>query len=231
MIKQIGTKIYYCLVTGNVIKIIGDMMGYVKETTFDEDIEIYTELKERDKDSIGLLQFGYGEYPKLSQGSTGVMVDLETKELIFSYEELPIPPQEPTLDEIVQEQGNKISILEAENSALLESQKVQDRTIVENDMRMMDLEWALEDLITSINPTAKINLTEVFSMFGRSATYFNQLKQMIEMENYDSKEDMERILNKYAAGSRPRITQEEYDQLFDLLYPPVYDIPTTIPEV
>ncbi|MBP3915911.1 hypothetical protein [Clostridium sp.] len=137
----------------------------------------------------------------------------------------------PTLEILQQEQGNKISILEAENSALLESQKVQDRTIVENDMRMMDLEWALEDLITSINPTAKINLTEVFTMFGRSSTYFNQLKQMIEMENYDSKEDMERILNKYAAGSRPRITQEEYDQLFDLLYPPVYDIPTTIPEV
>ena len=131
----------------------------------------------------------------------------------------------------VDESQKKISILEAENSALLESQKVQDRTIVENDMRMMDLEWALEDLITSINPTAKINLTEVFTMFGRSSTYFNQLKQMIEMENYDSKEDMERILNKYAAGSRPRITQEEYDQLFDLLYPPVYDIPTTIPEV
>ena len=228
MIKQIGTKIYYCLVTGNVIKIIGDMQGYVKETTFDEDIEIYTELKERDRDSIGLLQFEYGEYPKLSKDSTGVMVNLETKELIFSYEELPTPPQEPTEIEIIQ---NKISILEAENSALLESQKVQDRTIVENDMRMMDLEWALEDLITSINPTAKINLTEVFTMFGRSATYFNQLKQMIEMENYDSKEDMERILNKYAAGSRPRITQEEYDQLFDLLYPPVYDIPTTIPEV
>lgn len=142
-----------------------------------------------------------------------------------------IPTLEEQLNEITKEQGEKISILEAENSALLESQKVQDRTIVENDMRMMDLEWALEDLITSINPTAKINLTEVFTMFGRSSTYFNQLKQMIEMENYDSKEDMERILNKYAAGSRPRITQEEYDQLFDLLYPPVYDIPTTIPEV
>lgn len=129
------------------------------------------------------------------------------------------------------EQGNKISILEAENKSLLESQKVQDRTIVENDMRMMDLEWALEDLITSINLTEKTNLMEVFNMFGRSVTYFNQLKQMIEMENYDSKEDMERILNKYASGSRPRITQEEYDQLFDLLYPPMYDIPTTIPEV
>ena len=145
------------------------------------------------------------------------------KYLIFS--------DSPPIEVLQKEQGEKISILQAENSALLESQKVQNRTIVENDMRMMDLEWALEDLITSINPTAKINLMEVFSMFGRSATYFNQLKQIIEMENYDSKEDMERILNKYATGSRPRITQEEYDQLFDLLYPPVYDIPTTIPEV
>ena len=34
MIKQIGTKIYYCLLTGNVIKITGDMMGYVKVTSF-----------------------------------------------------------------------------------------------------------------------------------------------------------------------------------------------------
>ena len=140
MIKQIGTKIYYCLLTGNVIKIIGDMMGYVKETTFDEDIEIYTELKERDKDSIGLLQFGYGEYPKLSQGSTGVMVDLETKELIFSYEELPIPPQEPTLDEIVQEQGNKISILTEENEKLKQELALTQDAVNEILFMMMNME-------------------------------------------------------------------------------------------
>ena len=113
--KKIGTKIYYCFLTGNVIKIIGDCQGYVRETTFDEDYEIYAELKEREKSSIGLLTFNYGEYPKLSKGSTGVMVNLETKELIFSYEELPIPPQEPTEIEIIQ---NKISILEAENETL-----------------------------------------------------------------------------------------------------------------
>ena len=101
--KQIGTKIYYCLLTGNVIKIIGDMQGYVKETSFDEDYEIYTELKERDKNTIGLLTFEYGEYPKLSKGSTGVMVNLETKELIFSYEELPQEPQEPTEIELIKE--------------------------------------------------------------------------------------------------------------------------------
>ena len=115
MIKQIGTKVYYCLLTGNVIKIIGDMQGYVKATSFDEDCEIYTELKERDKSTIGLLQFSYGEYPILSKGSTGVMVNLETKELIFSYEELPTPPQEPTEIELMQD---RISILEAENENL-----------------------------------------------------------------------------------------------------------------
>lgn len=141
------------------------------------------------------------------------------------------PAKDYSMLEMLDNTENKISILEEENKSLLDSQKVQDRTIVENDMRMMDLEFVLEDLITSISPNLKTNLMEVFNMFGRSATYFNQLKQMIEMENYDSKEDMERILNKYASGSRPRITQEEYDQLFDLLYPPMYDIPTTIPEV
>ena len=108
MIKQIGTKIYYCLLSGNVIQIIGDTQGYVKETTFDEDYEIYTELKERDKDTIGLLTFKYGEYPKLSQGATGVMVDLEAKELIFSYEELPQEPIEPTEIEIMQEKINQL---------------------------------------------------------------------------------------------------------------------------
>ena len=109
--KQIGTKIYYCLLTGNVIKVIGDMMGYVKETTFNEDIEIYTELKERNKNSIGLLTFKYGEYPKLSQGASGVMVDLETNELIFSYDELQQEPIEPTEIEIMQ---NEIKELKEE---------------------------------------------------------------------------------------------------------------------
>ena len=140
--KQIGTKIYYCLLKGNVIKIIGDMQGCVTETTFDEDIEIYTELKERDKNSIGLLTFEYGEYPKLSQGATGVMVDLETKELIFSYEELPQEPIEPTWEEEVE---NKISILEAENADLLIDSAMKDLKIetLENDLADLTLEIAM----------------------------------------------------------------------------------------
>lgn len=112
MIKQTGTKVYYCKITGNVIKIIGDMQGYVIETTFDEDYEIYTELKERDKTSIGLIQYTYGEYPTLSINSTGCYFDLVENKLVFTYDEIPIPPQEPILEDVVKEQGDKISILE-----------------------------------------------------------------------------------------------------------------------
>lgn len=167
MIKQIGTKIYYCNLSGNVIKIIGDMQGYVKETTFDEDIEIYTELKERDINAIGLLQFNYGEYPKLSQNSTGVMVDLKTKELIFSYEELPTPPQEPTEIEIIQ---NKISILEAENEKLKVEQEQQNEEILVNMLAntemfeiilgMMPMALSIEDKNTKNNGGS--NMVEVY---------------------------------------------------------------------
>ena len=130
MIKQLGTKIYYCNITGNVIKVIGDMQGYVKETTFDEDCEIYEELYERNIETIGLLTFEYGEYPILSKNSTGVMVDLETKELIFSYEPIPTPPPPPTWEE---EMENKISILEAENENLKEGL----RAVLRGDMQSL----------------------------------------------------------------------------------------------
>ena len=135
MIKRIGTKLYYCNRSGNVLVLQGDMQGYIKETTFDEDIEIYTELKERDRDSIGVLVFKYGEYPKLSQGSTGVMVDLETKELVFSYEELPESPQEPTDIEIIQE---KVSNLEKENEALKEELSITQDAV--NEILFMMIE-------------------------------------------------------------------------------------------
>lgn len=114
MIKQIGTKIYYCNITGNVIKIIGDMLGYIRETSIEEDFLIYEELKERNRDSVGLIQLEYGKYLLLSKNSTGVIVDLGTKELIFTYKEMSQPPQEPTLEDMVKEQGYKISTLESE---------------------------------------------------------------------------------------------------------------------
>lgn len=141
MMKKIGTKIYYCNTTGNVLQIIGDTIGYVKETNFDEDYKIYTELKERDRNSISLIKLEYGEYSKLSEGSTGVRVNLETKELEFSYDELPQEPIEPTEIEKIQE---KISVLEAENESLKEGL----RAVLRGDMQNLAYTLYPEDFNT-----------------------------------------------------------------------------------
>lgn len=129
MIKQLGTKVYYDNQTGNILQIVGDMTGYVVETTFEQDIITYNSLKDINREIIGLLQFEYGEYFKLSEGSTGVRVNLETKELEFTYEELPQEPQKPTEIKIIQD---KISILEAENENLKLEQEKQNEEILTN---------------------------------------------------------------------------------------------------
>lgn len=55
----------------------------------------------------------------------------------------------------------------------------------------------------------------------RSATYFNFLKNHIINETYE-KEYLENVMNKYLATGR--INQDEYNELYKMLYPPVYDI-------
>lgn len=105
----------------------------------------------------------------------------------------------------------KVSLLESNVKA---SQEVQDMMILETDMRMLDIELALMDFIPM-----KLNLGG--SDMLRSATYFNFLKNHIINETYE-KEYLENVMNKYLATGR--INQDEYNELYKMLYPPVYDI-------
>lgn len=106
----------------------------------------------------------------------------------------------------------KVSILESNVKA---SQEVQDMMILETDMRMLDIELALMEFAPM-----KLNLLGGSDML-RSATYFNFLKNHIVNETYE-KEYLENVMNKYLATGR--INQDEYDELYKMLYPPVYDI-------
>ena len=105
----------------------------------------------------------------------------------------------------------KVSLLESNVKA---SQEVQDMMILETDMRMLDIELALMEFAPM-----KLNLGG--SNMLRSATYFNFLKNHIINETYE-KEYLENVMNKYLATGR--INQDEYDELYKMLYPPVYDI-------
>lgn len=105
----------------------------------------------------------------------------------------------------------KVSLLESNVKA---SQEVQDMMILETDMRMLDIELALMEFAPM-----KLNLGG--SNMLRSATYFNFLKNHIINETYE-KEYLENVMNKYLATGR--INQDEYNELYKMLYPPVYDI-------
>lgn len=105
----------------------------------------------------------------------------------------------------------KVSLLESNVKA---SQKVQDMMILETDMRMLDIELALMDFMPM---TLNLGGSDML----RSATYFNFLKNHIINKTY-KKEHLENVMNKYLATGR--INQDEYNELYKMLYPPVYDI-------
>lgn len=105
----------------------------------------------------------------------------------------------------------KVSLLESNVKA---SQEVQDMMILETDMRMLDIELALMEFMPMTLNLGGSNML-------RSATYFNFLKNHIINETYE-KEYLENVMNKYLATGR--INQDEYNELYKMLYPPVYDI-------
>ena len=105
----------------------------------------------------------------------------------------------------------KVSLLESNVKA---SQEVQDMMILETDMRMLDIELALMEFVPMTLNLGGSNML-------RSATYFNFLKNHIVNETYE-KEYLENVMNKYLATGR--INQDEYNELYKILYPPVYDI-------
>lgn len=107
---EIGNKIYYLKSNGNVITETGDMMGYVVESTFNEDYENYIALKQYEKDKIGCIQFKFGELGRLLEenkaNSYKVDVSSEPHKLVFEWIDYDTgKPSDPpkTQDDILEE--------------------------------------------------------------------------------------------------------------------------------
>lgn len=98
---------------------------------------------------------------------------------------------------------------------IYKSQELQDIMLLENDLRLMDLEFALLESMPM-----KLNLRSDV-MFSRGVTEFEFLKKRIESGSHTD-EYLEKCINKYKKAGR--LTDEEYDILYDMIYPPVYDV-------
>lgn len=86
--KQIGKKIYYDKNTGELIYAVNERMGAVIETTAEQDRETFTALAERNENSYDVIQLEYGQYREDFVQSSSYRVDVDTKEIIFTYREV-----------------------------------------------------------------------------------------------------------------------------------------------
>ena len=119
-LKKIGRKIYYDKATGNVLVDTGEMMGAVVETTVDQDFETYQALKERVRDTVGVIQLEYGQYAQDFAQCNGYRVNPETLELEFSYPDPNVTePQEPVYQKPLTEQLKETQQAVAELTLLL----------------------------------------------------------------------------------------------------------------
>jgi len=57
---EIGRKIYYEKLTGNLIIDTGQRSGHVIETTQDQDFEVYIKLQAYPQNTVGVIQCNYG---------------------------------------------------------------------------------------------------------------------------------------------------------------------------
>ncbi|MED4359478.1 hypothetical protein [Geobacillus stearothermophilus] len=118
--NKIGRKIYYDKTTGNVILDTGEMAGAVIETTIDQAFETYQALKERVRDTVGVIQLEFGQYAQDFAECNGFRVNPQTLELEFSY---PDPnatePQEPVYQKPLTEQLKETRQAVAELTLLL----------------------------------------------------------------------------------------------------------------
>lgn len=93
---NIGAKIYYDKLTGNVIVNTGERSGNVVETTTEQDFAVYSELSERVVDTVGMIQLGYGSHSSdFLAGGIITKVDLNTLKPLFTYPETSEEPTEP----------------------------------------------------------------------------------------------------------------------------------------
>lgn len=88
---NIGRRLYYINITGDIVLDTGERSGDVIHTTVDDDFKIYGALSRFSSDAMGIMELEYGQFNEDFQKSSGARVDVTGAEptLLFSF------PSEP----------------------------------------------------------------------------------------------------------------------------------------
>jgi hypothetical protein len=109
--NQIGRKIYYDKVNGNVILSTSEMVGNVEATTIEQDITVFKTLSERNRESFDVIELEFGQFAQDFAECNGYRVNVATNELEFSYPD----PSEPGAPPVYQMPlSEEVKVLKAE---------------------------------------------------------------------------------------------------------------------
>ena len=82
---QIKAKVYYKILTGEILTITGEMQGSSEETTKEQDIKIDEQLKDKKDEEVDLVELEYGTLANTFNNSESYNIDIGTKKLEVTY--------------------------------------------------------------------------------------------------------------------------------------------------
>jgi len=133
--NQIKAKVYYLISTGEVLIVVSEMQGDIEESTKEQDIEIYPQLKSININEVDYIELDYGTLSNVFNNSKSYKVNIETKKLeviYYTQEELNAMQQQSQKNEDLNARINDITeylsnsdettIADLENSILQKEQ-------------------------------------------------------------------------------------------------------------
>jgi hypothetical protein len=83
--NQICAKIYYSVINGEVLCTTSEMEGSVESTTKEQDMAIYSQLKDKNIDEVEYLELEYGTLGQIFKNAKSFTVNINNKQLEVIY--------------------------------------------------------------------------------------------------------------------------------------------------
>jgi hypothetical protein len=111
---NIGRKIYFDKLTGEVIHDTGDRSGAVIATSIEQDVLTFKALNERVRTTFDVLEYPFGQNKQDFAECNGYRVNPSTKALEFSYPVPGLPEAAPTFVQPLTEQITELKNSQAD---------------------------------------------------------------------------------------------------------------------
>ncbi len=82
---QIKAKIYYDVTDGNVLVVTSECEGDATETTKEQDLQAYEQLKNKNIDEVDFIELEYGTLATTFTNAKSYKVNINTKQLDITY--------------------------------------------------------------------------------------------------------------------------------------------------